>query len=157
MLHHFLSVAAIIIVIDLQHTTCENGYNDRPQLRDGKQHKKNGIMTLRKSSSFSDNQLITESRNEKVSNFRSDQQAMNNFKQPPKHDSSNIIHTQKKPPKQKVVGVPAGTLASGYFLVSAWTDVGCTGKYISPSLCQLSFSRSFNSSHSLNLMNVQVW
>jgi len=156
MLHHFLYVVVIIFIV-LQYTTCDNAYNDRPELRDGKQHKKNGIMTLRKSSSFSDNQLITESHDEKVSNFRSDQQAMNNFKQPPKHDSSNIIHTQKKPPKQKVVGVPAGTLASGYFLISAWTDVGCTGTF-HLAVCLLSFSRSFFiSSHSYNLMNVQVW
>ena len=73
---------------------------------------------------------------EQTSNFRSDRRTKttalaltSNFKRP-QHGSSNEIHTQKveKQPKQKVKGVPSGILASGYFLISAWTNVGCTGR-----------------------------
>ena len=154
MLHHLLFIAAVLIILALQNTSGENSNNDRPELRDRKQHKKNGLVPLRKSSSPSTNQVIPESASEKVSNFRSDQRtttALSNFKQTPKQESSNIIHTQKqKQPKQKIVGVPAGKLASGYFLVSAWTDVGCTGTF-HPTNCLLSLLLS--TSNLISLLN----
>ena len=157
MLQRVLFIAAVIIVIALHNTSGEHSNNDRPILRDRKQHKKNGLVPLRKPSSLSTNQVITESASEKASNFRSDQRttststAKNSFKQPPKQDSSNIIHTQKqKQPKQKIVGVPAGKLASGYFLVSAWTDVGCTGNF-HPTISLLSLLLS--TSNLISLLN----
>ena len=168
MLQRILFVTAVIISIVLQQTSGDNN-NERPV--DGKQYKKNGIIngqkrTPQKPSSSLNNQLIT-SRSEKISNFRSDPQlkstamtqSLINFKRSPQA-SSNVIHTQrdKKPPKQKIVGVPAGIVASGYFLISAWTDAGCTGN-IKPAMPTTILTNNLNLTSFLNLTltDVQVW
>ena len=159
MLLRLLFVTTVISIV-LQLTTAADSNNERAEVRVNHQRKKNGIINRQGTPSSLD---------EKTSNLRSDQQSksatamtqtLSNFKRSQGQGSSNGIRTQRitKQPKQKLVGVPAGIVASGYFLISAWTNAGCTGGLNPRCLFTFLLTSTLLSSNLIpTLTDVQVW
>ena len=163
LLRRFLFVITVISIV-LQLTYAADSNNERPEVRVDHQRKKNGIINRQGTP-----QKAPSSLDEKTSNLRSDQQSksatamtqtLSNFKRSQGPGSSNVVRTQRitKQPKQKLVGVPAGIVASGYFLISAWTNAGCTGGLNPRCLFTFLLTSTLLSSNLIpTLTDVQVW